>query len=183
MNSSGHTRYRERTSWPGIAKAVLWLTVVVSCYPILAGWDSDLPEGLRWPVALGIVSVVAGLTWVVGGLTVLVRQSGVLVHLGSVPVIRTFIPYAEIRSLRSVEYHPMREFGGWGVRGSRKRRAWTARGHKAVLLELHDGREVLIGSDHPQRLEERIRTVAGLKRWVVGAGDEAVEEADPSESP
>lgn len=182
MKSSDQTRYRERTSWPGIAYAVLWGAVVVSCYPILAGWDGDLPDALRWPMVVGIAALVAGLTWVVGGLTVVLRQSGILVHLGSVPLIRTFIPYAEIRSLRSVEYRPVREFGGWGVRGTRRRRAWTARGHRAVLLQLHDGREVLVGSDHPQRLEERIRTVAGLKRWVVGPGEGRPDETHRDEA-
>jgi hypothetical protein len=120
-----------------------------------------MPSGLRWPLVLGIVAVVAVLTRLVGGLTVLVRDDGILVHLGSVPLIRTSIPFDEIRALRSVAYRPMREFGGWGVRGTARRRAWTARGDRAVLLELDGEREILIGSDHPQRLEERIRTMGG----------------------
>lgn len=154
-------RYRERTPWPGVAQAVLWGAVVLACYPILAGWDGDLPDELRWPVVGGIVAVVAAVSRLVNGLTVALREDGILVHLGSVPLIRTVIPFGDIQALRSVEYRPIREFGGWGVRGTSRRRAWTARGDRAVLLELDDGREVLLGSDHPQRLEERIRTLGG----------------------
>lgn len=156
-------RYRERTPWPGVAHAVLWGAVVLACYPLLAGWDGDLPDELRWPVAGGIVLCVAVLSTLVNGLTVLLRDDGIVVHLGAVPLIRTSILFRDIRSLRSVEYRPIREFGGWGVRGTARRRAWTARGSRAVLLELDDGREVLLGSDHPQRLEERIRTLGGQR--------------------
>ena len=70
------------------------------------------------------------------------------------------LPFSEIVSMESVKYHPIREFGGWGVRGWGKRKAWSARGDRAVALTLTEDRLLLIGSDHPQRLEERIRTVS-----------------------
>ena len=77
-------------------------------------------------------------------------------------MIRGVVPFDEIVSLRSVEYRPIREFGGWGLRGLGRRRAWTARGKLAVAIELKGNRGLLIGSDHPKRLEERIRTLAGI---------------------
>ena len=159
--SDDRTLYAERTPWAGFVRALLWTVVVVICYPLLAGWDHDLPVPLRWPIAGGVVALAALLEYVVGGLTVRVRESSLLIHLGSVPVFRTTIPFQEIRATESVVYRPLLEFGGWGMRGRRGRRAWTARGDQAVRIELADGREVLIGSDHPQRLEERIRTAGG----------------------
>jgi hypothetical protein len=153
--------YTERTPWAGLVKAILWTAVVVVCYPLLAGWDHDLPMRLRWPIAGAVVGVAALLTYAVGGLTVRVRESSLLIHLGAVPIFRTTIPFRDIRATEPVAYRPLLEFGGWGMRGRGSRRAWTARGDRAVKLVLTDGREVLIGSDHPQRLEERIRTAAG----------------------
>jgi hypothetical protein len=47
------------------------------------------------------------------------------------------------------------------VRGWGKRKAWSARGNQAVALTLEDDRLLLIGSDHPRRLEERIRAAVG----------------------
>jgi hypothetical protein len=166
------TIYTERTPWPGFVTAILWGAVVLSCYPILAGWDHDLPARVRWPLVGAILAFVAAVQTVVGGLTVKVRETGLLLHLGSVPVIRKAVPYSTVVSLESVAYRPIREFGGWGVRGSGNRRAWTARGDRAVKLELTDHRELLVGSDHPQRLEERIRTTGGdlLGRAAPGGG-------------
>jgi hypothetical protein len=155
------TKYRERTPWAGWIRTIMWGAIVVSCYSLLAGWGSGLPFLPR----LMLVGVVAGMGFFVetllGGLTVLVQEAGILMHLGSWPLIRRRVPYAEIVSMESVGYQPIREFGGWGVRGWGKRKAWSARGNQAVALTLEGDRLLLIGSDHPRRLEERIRAVAG----------------------
>jgi hypothetical protein len=155
------TRYRERSPWPGFVNATLWTVVVLSCYPILAGWDHDLPPALRWPLAGAIVVFSGALTVVVGGLTVLVQETRLVLHLGRIPLVKRVVPFSDIVDLRSVEYRPLRDFGGWGVRAFGRRKAWTARGNRAVALRLSDDRELLVGSDHPKRLEERIRTLAG----------------------
>lgn len=162
--------YTERTPWPGFATWILWGVVVLSSYPILAGWDLDLPFSLRWPIVAAIVACVAGVQAVVGGLTVRIEETRIVIHLGKVPLIKKLVPFAEIVAMESVTYRPLREFGGWGVRGAGKRRAWTARGNRAVRLRLAGDRELLIGSDHPQRLEERIRALAG-DRLGTGAGE------------
>ena len=155
------TMYRERTPWAGWIRAIMWGAIVVSGYSLLAGWSSALPFLPR----LMLVGVVAGMGFFVetllGGLTVLVQETGILMHLGTLPLLRRKVPYSEIVSMESVRYQPIREFGGWGVRGWGNRKAWSARGNQAVALTLDGDRLLLIGSDRPRRLEERIRAVAG----------------------
>jgi hypothetical protein len=113
-------------------------------------------------MVVGAVAAMAvGVEVLLGGLTVIVRENGILMHLGTVPLIRRNVPFSDIVSLESVRYQPIREFGGWGVRGWGRRKAWSARGNQAVALQLDGDRLVLIGSDRPQRLEERIRMAAG----------------------
>jgi len=151
------TLYVERSPWPGWVKAVFWGLIALICYAMLAGWDTTLPAGQRVVVATLIAGTGAAARAAFGGLTVRVRESGLLLHLGSVPLVCRTVPFDEIESLQAVRYHPLREFGGWGIRGVGKRKAWTARGDRAVALQLTGGRELLVGSDHPQRLEDRIR--------------------------
>lgn len=158
------TIYTERSPWPGFAAAVFWSAVVLVCFAMLAGWDHDLPAGARWSIAGGVVALALGTQKLVGGLTVRVQESRIAIHLGSAPLIRRFVAFEEIAAVEAVTYRPILEFGGWGVRGTARRRAWTARGNRAVKLTLTDGRELLVGSDHPMRLEERIRTAAGIVR-------------------
>lgn len=161
---SQRTRYRERTPWHALAYVVMWGAIVLACYPVLAGWDGDVSPAMRWPLVAVFLGIGAVLVNVVGGLTVLVQEDRIVLHLGRVPIIRKTIPFSEIESVGSVVYRPLREFGGWGVRGMGRRRAWSARGNRAVVLTLAGDRELLIGSDRPQRLEERIRTLAGVRQ-------------------
>ncbi|NNF14202.1 MAG: hypothetical protein HKN72_13310 [Gemmatimonadetes bacterium] len=156
-----NTAYRERTPWPSWVATIYWVAIMAVVAPLLVGYDTDLPAATRGLLALGLVGLAAGLSRVIGGLTVLVQETRLYLFLGSYPIIKRVVPYAEILRLRSTEYSPIGDFGGWGARGVGRKKAWTARGNRAVVLTLTDDRELYVGSDHPQRLEERIRTTAG----------------------
>jgi len=153
--------YTERTPWAGWVRAVMWGAITLACYPVLAGWDTDLGFPTRLLIAGSVVAAAVAVEALLGGLTVHVRESGILLHLGKVPLVRRRVPFSEIVSIESVRYSPIREFGGWGVRGWGARKAWSARGSLAVALTLEGDRLLLVGSDHPRRLEERIRAAMG----------------------
>lgn len=156
--------YVERTPWPHWAVAIFSGAIVLTCFAMLAGWNTELGVERRVPVVVGILVGGLGLRWILVGLTVHVHARGILVHLGRVAVLRRRVAFDEILSLEVVRYRPIRDFGGWGIRGSGRNRAWTARGDQAVLLHLTDGRRLHIGSDVPHRLAERIRAI-GMERW------------------
>ena len=152
--------YREESGWPAWINVIL-VAALASTFlaPVLErGLDS-----LREPETLFVMGVVILVFVLVRvllmGLTVVIRTDAIEVGLGKGWPIRTRIPLDQIAEMESVTYRPLRQFGGWGVRGTRARRAWTARGNRALLLTLNDGRLVYIGSETPERLEER---VAGL---------------------
>jgi len=155
------TAYREHTPGPAWGRVILWAGIFVAAYVMLAGWETDLPPTARAPIAAGIVGLGVAIEVFLGGLTVRVQESRIFLHLGSVPLIRRTVPFSQIRAVESVRYHPLRDFGGWGIRGWGKRKAWTARGDEAVALELEGDRLLLIGSDRPRHLEERIRAAVG----------------------
>ncbi len=74
------------------------------------------------------------------------------------PLTTREIPLAEIKRYEARTYQPIREFGGWGIRGwsKRKRMAYNVSGDRGVELELEDGREIMIGSQNPERLAQAI---------------------------
>lgn len=147
--------YRERTSWPGWIWVVLWGTIFVATVAAVA-------EGDAWaPVFL--VGVGAAVHWLVGGLTVRLHRDHIAVGLGRARLIRSTIRYEHIQGVEAVRYSPLREFGGWGYRIRGNRRAWTARGDEAVVLDLRDGRQIYIGTESPDRLRERILTIGGQR--------------------
>ena len=77
------------------------------------------------------------------------------------------IPLNSVRTARAVEYDPIRDFGGYGIRSGLRGRAYIARGNRGVELELQDGRKVLIGSQDPARLVRQIRASRlGASLWM-----------------
>lgn len=77
----------------------------------------------------------------------------------------TRIPVAEVAKAQAVAYRPVRDYGGWGIKGSRRRRALNTRGYRGVLLTKTDGSTILIGSQKPREL------LAALERAGVRTED------------
>lgn len=70
---------------------------------------------------------------------------------------RTRIAGDEIESARVAHYDALRDYGGYGVRVSKRGRAYIAGGDGGALLALTDGRQILLGSQKPEELTEAIR--------------------------
>jgi hypothetical protein len=64
----------------------------------------------------------------------------------------TRIPLADIARAEAVLYRPVREYGGWGIRGFGRRRALNTRGDRGVLVTRRDGSTILVGSQKPREL-------------------------------
>jgi hypothetical protein len=81
-----------------------------------------------------------------------VRSDGLYVRF--VPFHRSFLFYSleSLRSWEAVTYHPMLEYGGWGIRYGTAGKAYNVRGDRGVRLEFRDGKKVLIGSQRPEEL-------------------------------
>lgn len=164
--------YREFTGWSAWIHLLLWGVIIGSALAVLFGTG----EGEAWSDpgrlsgAAGTIFLMGLIYWLFGGLLVIVYATEIRVGLGKGWIFKTWIPLQEIVSLECVTYRPLREFGGWGLRGSRTKRAWTARGNQAVVLSMRDGRRIYIGSDDPSRLEGRIRMAMAAAPGARGEG-------------
>ncbi len=82
--------------------------------------------------------------------TTTVAEDAVTVRFG--PFYRMRIPFSEIAHAEAVSYRPVRDYGGWGIKGIGRRRALNTRGNLGVLVTRADGSTVLIGSQKPREL-------------------------------
>jgi hypothetical protein len=82
--------------------------------------------------------------------TTRVEDQGVTVRFGFLYSAR--VPFGEIARAEAVSYHPIREYGGWGIRGFGRRRALNMSGNLGVLLTRRDGSTLMIGSQKPREL-------------------------------
>ncbi len=148
--------YTERSRWPVWVQLIIWGALAAGMWGALKSGDASALVLLGLPVLGGL------LMYFLGGLTVIVRRQSLTVALGRGWPFRKHVAYDRIQRIEPVEYHPLREFGGWGIRfGAGKKRAWTASGNQAVVLHLDDGTRLYVGSNDAKRLASRIRAAAG----------------------
>ena len=150
--------YREYTPLALWARMLVWAATFGIAASLLIAPPASSSQSERLGTAAALLCLGLVIEVVLNGLTVHLTSDQLTLHLGRVPVIRKRIPLARIQSVEAIDYRPLREFGGWGVRGFGKRQAWTARGNRAVRLTLDDAREIYVGSDDPRPLAERVRT-------------------------
>jgi hypothetical protein len=68
----------------------------------------------------------------------------------------------------AVTYRPLRDYGGWGIRGTRRHGAYNARGDLGVFLELSDGATFVVGSQEPLELESAVAAACGRESARTG---------------
>ena len=158
-------RQRFRQKW-------LWLvmtTTLVGPLVVAVGAWQQIGQGRPFgnhPVSNGgllailggtllVSSLVWGLLWRME-LRVRVDQTNVTIRFAPFPT--RVIPRVMIRRAEAETYHPIREFGGWGVRIGAHRRAYSVSGDRGVGLELADGTRLLIGSQRADELARALRS-------------------------
>ena len=148
MNRSLHTERQSAGWWVHV---VVLVAVASSIAAVVA------PEGASlWWIAVPIV-----LALVIYGLftpmTVQVSADAMEVRFGHFGWPRWVFPISEIRGARSVQFRPLRDFGGWGMRRGRDAYCLNERGDRGVRFAFF-GRDYVVGSDDPQQLLSALRT-------------------------
>jgi hypothetical protein len=156
----GRVLYEEETGWSWWIHPLLLLTLVAAVIPL---WE--LAAGKVWgeegamPVWAAVLSMAIGfglplsIYSLMGKLKARVTPDGVEMRWGYLNVIKKEIPFSEVERAEATTYCPMLDFGGWGIRvGANKKKAWTVRGNKALLLHLKDGTQFFLGSEKPERI-------------------------------
>ena len=67
------------------------------------------------------------------------------------------IAWSEIEKIYTREYKPIKEYGGWGIKGSwKKGKAYNVSGNKGIQLELKNGKKILLGTQKPAEVDETL---------------------------
>jgi hypothetical protein len=149
----------------------LWMLLLLLTLGVIAlfayGIYTQLYLGRAWgdrPMSDGALLFSAVFTIAVSGGTFLLFYAlklitvvdGTGIQLRFFPLTRKHIRFDAILSCKAVHYHPIKEYGGWGIRFSRKGRAYNVSGDRGVQLELSTGKSFLIGSQRAEALADAI---------------------------
>jgi hypothetical protein len=115
-----------------------------------------MPDALLWIIGPFTICLGAGFIFIFSlfCMTTTVGNDGLLVRYA--PFFNRKFEYGNIESCEARTYRPMKEYGGWGIRGGRKNRAYTVKGNRGVQLQFNDGRRLLIGSQRADDLAAAI---------------------------
>jgi len=121
------------------------------------------------------LAIIAGLLPLLfGRLLISVKGSFLRINFGYTKLIRKDIPLREIKEARVVQYRPLRQFGGWGIRSGnfedKKTGCYSLKGNRGLLLTLdHNVRvcvvktdRVIIGSEAPEKLRLSLKYLSSL---------------------
>jgi len=162
------TFHEEQRPWPGFV-----VIVIVCCCPVVAIFaygmveqlvfhrpfgDNPISDGVLaivWPAVI-ILALAALVAVCMARLIIEVRPDGLYVRY--VPFHRRprRIALNEVTAVKAVAYQPILQYGGWGIRFTKKGKAYNARGSRGVRLDYANGRHLLLGSQRPDELAQMI---------------------------
>lgn len=88
------------------------------------------------------------------------RVDGESLVVRFVPLARRTFALAEVARASAETYHPLLDYGGWGIRYGWRGWCYNVSGNRGVRLTLKDGREVMLGSQRPEELVTAIEAAA-----------------------
>ena len=151
--SSGQTWAYWETQNPAWMTALIVLAVGGLLFGTVVYWSTA-----PWTVAFMLIPA-ALLVLMYGGLRVVVTPDRVVVRLGVLGIRLLRLKTADITQAEVHRFSPLRDFGGYGIRGNREMKAYFLRGTRGVLITTTQGKKYLIGSDHADRLAAAVRAV------------------------
>ena len=88
-------------------------------------------------------------------------RKNITVKLGIFNLRVLRINNAEITSAEIMQFSPIKDFGGYGIRFKRNMYAYFLSGNRGVKISLEHGMQYLIGTDHPEQMLAVIEAVIG----------------------
>jgi hypothetical protein len=145
-----------------------WIYLIIAAVTIMTWWifiqqivfkkpvgNNPGPDWLVWLI-MALVGIGLPLLMFTIKMRTLVYPGHILIRFSFFHKRR--IPMESILSFEARDYHPVREFGGWGIRWvPGKGIAYNVSGNKGVELKLTSGRIIMIGSQDEKRLERAIK--------------------------
>ena len=149
----------------------LWVWIIIAFITVLAWYffvvqlifgeqlgNNPAPDWVVLIIWL-IFGIIFPLWFILMKLEIVVTDSGLSFRFFPMhPKWRT-IPFPDIVTAEAVTYHPLREFGGWGIRfGWHGGMAYNVRGDRGVRITLNNGKKILLGSQHAEELAQALQS-------------------------
>jgi hypothetical protein len=113
-----------------------------------------LVSGLTLLITISITFLIISLS-----LETLISKDGIYVKFFPFHFSFRYYPWEHVHKSYVRQYKPIQEYGGWGLRGLGKNKAFSVSGNQGLQLELEENRRLLIGTKKPNEIIETLRKI------------------------
>jgi len=157
-------RYREIVSFHPLVRALYVALIVIFVLSAPRDYGGSAP----FYANILIGGLIVGIGLIFGRLVIDLDEKNLTMTWGYLGWPKTRIPLEIIEKSETIDYKPLRQFGGWGIRCGRVQGQMTGcysmRGNRGVLLSLNTEirvtfartRQFLVGSLKPERLQQAL---------------------------
>jgi len=133
-----------------------WLWVILLSFPIMSVGPFDENEINVYHVLIGLA---IPLLFYLIELRIKVNEDGLHYQFFPFHIKSHTIKLEDIEKFKAIEYSPLKEYGGWGIKYGFKGKAYNVSGNKGVKVHLTNGRNILFGSQKHNELAKALKQV------------------------
>ena len=143
--------------WHYLLLLAPFIGVIIMKFIVLPGIErsnqSITINGFIISTLLGLVAIL----WVIlVKLKTTINEKGIMVNFYGIPFCKKEIVWDDINSIEVVEYSPLKEYGGWGVRMGARGWCYNVSGKIGIKLTRASGKPFLIGTQQKEEVEKII---------------------------
>jgi len=133
-----------------------WLWVILLSFPIMAfGPFDDKPINYYYV----LIGLLLPLLFFLFQLRIKVSSEGLHYQFFPFHFKSHTIKLEDIEKIKAMEYSPLKEYGGWGIRYGFKGKAYNVSGNKGVKVFLNNNTNIMFGSQKYKELEKSLKKI------------------------
>lgn len=140
-----------------IELALLVLTAFIAIYILITKKADSFFAAIPLLVAMAVV-----LLFRLMSLQVTISREKISYRFRPFHIKWNEIPRESISRLSVVQYDPIREYGGWGIRYGKHGKAYTVKGRSGISIDLLNGKHLMIGTSIPKEAQRSLADLGYL---------------------
>jgi hypothetical protein len=133
-----------------------WLWAILLIFPLLSVIPFD-DNGLN--IYYVIIGISIPLIFYLFELRTFVTSEGLSFQFFPFHFKKHLIKIEEIEKIEALQYKPLGDYGGWGIRYGFKGKAYNVSGNLGVKVHLKNGRNILFGSQKYKELSKVLKRI------------------------
>jgi hypothetical protein len=133
-----------------------WLWVILLSFPIMSFGPFDENE---ININYVLIGFMLPLIFYLFELRIKVSNKGLYYQFFPFHFKSYTIDIEDIESIKAMEYSPLKEYGGWGIKYGFKGKAYNVSGNKGVKIFLKNGLNIMFGSQKHKDLAKALKSV------------------------